>query len=142
MALDLKTLNELLDYLEEMVDQIEKKQIDVGKLTKDDDLLYSVEYRLQTAIESVINISEHIVAGLNLGHEDTAKDTIKTLAKHKIIPQDLAERLGEAADMRNVLVHMYFKINVEKIAKAATKDLEDLRAFAKAVYKFLEKQSS
>lgn len=142
MALDLRTLNELLDYLEEMVDQLEEKQINTDKLIQDDDLLYSVEYRLQTAIESVINISEHIVAGLNLGHEDTAKDTIKALAKHNIIPQDLAERLSDAADMRNILVHMYFKVNIEKIAKSATRDLEDLRSFAKAVNEFLEKQSS
>lgn len=43
--------------------------------------------------------------------------------------------------MRNVLVHLYFKINLEKVVKAATEDLDDLRQFAKAVNEFLEKQN-
>lgn len=142
MALDRQTLDELLNYLEQMIDQLATKQITADKLSHNEDLLFAVEHRLQTAIECVINISEHIVAGLNLGHEDTAKDTIKTLAKNKIIAGDLADRLSEATDMRNVLVHLYFKINIEKIAKATTDDLNDLRDFAKAVNEFLEKQKS
>lgn len=141
MALDRQTLDELLNYLEKTTDQLATKQITVDKLTHDEDLLPAVEHRLQTAVECVINIAEHIVSGLNLGHEETAKDTIYTLAKNKIIPQDLADRLADATDMRNVLVHLYFKINLEKVVKAATEDLDDLRQFAKAVNEFLEKQN-
>lgn len=142
MALDQQTLDELLNYLEQMIDQLATKQVTVDELTHNDDLLFAVEHRLQTAVECVINIAEHIVSGLNLGHEETAKDTIQTLAKNEIIPQDLADRLSKAADMRNILVHLYFKINIENIAKAATEGLNDLRDFAKAVNEFLGKQKS
>lgn len=103
--------------------------------------MFSVEHRLHTAIDAVINISEHIISGLNLGHVDTAKDAIKLLAQHKIISQNLGKRLGKAADMRNILVHQYFEVNVEEVATASTKDLNDLREFARAINDFLEKQN-
>lgn len=140
MVLEYHTLSKLLLYLEEMVSQLEEKDITEQKLQADIDLLFSVEHRLHTAIEAVINISEHIVAGLNLGHVDHAKDTIKILAQAGIISKDLAERLGKAADMRNILVHQYFDIDVKKIADATTKDLKDLREFARSINEFLEKQ--
>lgn len=142
MVLDHHTLNKLIAYLEEMTSQLEEKQITVQKLQEDLDLLFSIEHRLHTAIEAVINVSEHLVAGLNLGHVDYSKDTIKLLSKEGIISKDLAERLGKAADMRNILVHQYFEIDVRKIADAATKDLKDLRQFAKDINVFLEKQKS
>lgn len=141
MALDKTTLSKLLDYLNERVSSLENKDITQIGLETDEDLLFSVEHQLHTAIESVINIAEHIVAGLNLGHVDTAKDTLKILAKSKIIPSELAEKLSDATDMRNILVHQYFEIDTKKIATATTKDLVDLRTFAKAIYEFLEKNS-
>lgn len=64
-----------------MTSQLEEKQITVQKLQTDLDLLFSIEHRLHTAIEAVINISEHLVAGLNLGHVDYAKDAIELLSK-------------------------------------------------------------
>ena len=140
MALDYNTLNKLITYLEEMISQLEEKQVTEQKLQSDADLLFSIEHRLHTAIEAIINISEHIVAGLNLGHVDYAKDTFKVLSKEGIISKDLTERLEKAADMRNILIHQYFEIDVRKIADAATSDLKDLREFAKAINEFLEKQ--
>lgn len=140
MALDKVTLSKLLDYLNERIASLENKKISTAKLEADEDVLFSVEHQLHTAIEAVINIAEHIVAGLNLGHVDTAKDTLKILAKSKIISTELAGKLEKAADMRNILVHHYFEIRLEKIAEASTSNLDDLREFAKAINTFLEKQ--
>lgn len=142
MALDSVTLYKLLKYLNEMIAGLEEKKITPDKLVANEDLMFSVEHRLHTAIDAVINISEHIISGLNLGHVDTAKDAIQLLAQRKIISQNLGERLGKAADMRNILVHQYFEVNVEEVATASTKDLNDLRNFAKAINEFLEKQKS
>lgn len=142
MALDNTTLYKLLKYLNDMVVSLEEKSITPDKLALDEDLMFSVEHRLHTAIDAVINISEHIISGLNLGHVDTAKDAIKSLAQHKIISQNLADNLGRAADMRNILVHQYFDVAINEVATASTEDLNDLRAFAKAINDFLEKQTA
>lgn len=140
MALDLNTLHKLLDFLEEMVDELQEREITRAKLEANTDLRYSVERRLQMAIEAIINIAEHIVAGANLGHTDTAKDAIITLGKHKIIPRDLSEKLGKAADMRNILVHHYVDVDLGEVVRATASGLGDLREFAKQISLFLEKQ--
>lgn len=141
MALDNVTLYKLLSYLNDMIVGLEEKKVTTKKLSTDEDLMFSVEHRLHTAIDAVINISEHIIAGLNLGHVDTAKDAIKLLAKHKIIPQNLGNKLGKAADMRNILVHQYFEVDVKEVAIASTENLDDLRDFTKVISEFLEKQT-
>jgi len=140
MALDYLTLNKLISYLEEMISQLEEKEITKQKLQSDTDLLFSVEHRLHTAIDAVISISEHIVAGLNLGHVDRAKDIIRILSNEGILTKNLADKLGQATDMRNILVHQYFDIDVNEISDAVTKDLQDLRDFVKNINTFLKKQ--
>lgn len=141
MALDYLTLNKLISYLEEMISQLEEKEVTEHKLQSDTDLLFSVEHRLHTAIDAVINISEHIVAGLNLGHVDRAKDTLKILSNEGILIKDLADKLGQATDMRNILVHQYFDIDVKELSEAVTKDLQDLRDFVESINNFLKKQN-
>lgn len=139
MALDLSILHKLLIYLERMSDDLESKNLTPSDLESNEDLLFSVEHRLHTAIESVFDIAEHIVSGLNLGHPDKSKDTLKILAKNQIISDELAEKMGEASDMRNILVHQYFEVDPKEIVKAVQNDLQDLRDFAKAINEFLEK---
>jgi len=140
MALDQQTLTKLLSYLELMINRLEEKKDGIEKITSDFDLLFSVEHMLHTAIEAVANISEHIIAGLNLGHPDRTKDSLKILAKNKIISEELSEKLGEAADMRNVLVHEYADIDPEHIIKVIKSgELNDLREFSKEITEFLKK---
>jgi uncharacterized protein YutE (UPF0331/DUF86 family) len=43
---------------------------------------------------------------------------------------DLAARLGSAAALRNVLVHDYVSVDLERLARVVRDDLGDLRTFA------------
>lgn len=140
MALDQATLAKLIGYLEQKIKGLSESQVSLERLQKDSTFADATERRLQTAIEAIINISEHIVAGLNLAHPDTAKDAILTLAKEHIITQGLADNLAEASDMRNVLVHLYTEVKLENVAEAATVGLDDLKEFAKQIHSFLKKQ--
>jgi uncharacterized protein YutE (UPF0331/DUF86 family) len=42
----------------------------------------------------------------------------------------LAARLANAAALRNVLVHDYVSVDLERLARVVREDLGDLRAFA------------
>ena len=101
----------------------------------------ATKYRIQTAIEAVINIAEHLVAGLNLGKPEFAKEPFPLLVKEGIIEEELSEKLQKAVGLRNILVHMYREIDLGILADSATVGLNNLRAFAKAVNEFLEKQN-
>ncbi len=102
----------------------------------------ATKHRIQISVEMVINIAEHIVAGLNLGQPEHAKELFPLLTKEGIINQELAGKLGKAVGLRNILVHRYAEISLPILADSATMGLKDLRNFVKAVHDFLKKQSA
>ncbi len=142
MAIDKATLNKLLEFLELMILELKEKKITLEQLEDNHDELYSIEHRIQLAIESAINIGEHLVSGLNLGLYDDAKGVFLILGKKRVIDNQLADNLKNAAGMRNILVHNYLEIDLQLIQKAATTDLKDLEEFTKQINTFLQKQQS
>jgi uncharacterized protein YutE (UPF0331/DUF86 family) len=59
-------------------------------------------------------------------------DVFKILGDKGVISAEIAERLGNAARQRNLLVHLYMEID-DKAAFAALTFLDDLREFATIV---------
>lgn len=142
MAIDKKTIENLLRYLEGEIKVIEESHVTRETLNEEENRIFTdaTKYRMQIAVEIVINISEHVIAGLNLGKPEFAKQLFPFLVKKEIIKEDLSENLQKAVGLRNVLVHLYRKVDLRILAGSATIGLNDLRDFAKAINNFLEKQ--
>lgn len=140
MAIDEKTIIHILEYLDGEIKIIEKSHVTLALLEDGGVFTDATKHRMQIAVEMVINIAEHIVAGLNLGQPEHAKELFPLLTKGKIINQELADKLSKAVGLRNILVHRYREINLPILADSATVGLNDLRDFAKTINEFLEKQ--
>lgn len=54
-----------------------------------------------------------------------------------IIPQSLSSSLQNMARFRNLLVHMYWKIDYEKVYKILHEDIQTLSIFATQIAKLL-----
>lgn len=91
----------------------------------------AVERWLQIAIEACIDLASHVIADEGWTPPHSARAGFAVLAGHGLLPLDLAERLGSAASLRNLLVHAYATIEVARIAKIVREDLQDLRDFAR-----------
>lgn len=143
MAIDEKTIINLLEYLDAEIRVIEKSKVTKDILDETENRLFTdaTKHRMQVAVEITINLAEHIVAGLNLGKPEFARELFPLLVQEKIIDNELSEKLCDAVGLRNVLVHMYREVNLDILANSATIGLNDLRKFAKAINDFLEKQS-
>lgn len=141
MAIDRKTITNLLEYLDAEIRILEKSKVTSDALNEAENRLFTdaTKHRMQIAIEIVINLAEHIVAGLNLGKPEFAKELFPLLAQEKIIDSELSEKLRNAVGLRNILVHMYREVNLDILADSATTGLNDLRNFAKIVHDFLQK---
>lgn len=55
------------------------------------------------------------------------------LAETGMISPELSQRLQRMARFRNVLVHMYWSVDCERVYEVLQKQLEDLRAFVRAI---------
>jgi uncharacterized protein YutE (UPF0331/DUF86 family) len=54
-----------------------------------------------------------------------------------VIERDVADRLAEWMGFRNVLVHLYSKIDHGRAYDAITRDLGDLEDFVRSMARFL-----
>ena len=103
---------------------------DANALVQDAILRAAVERWLQVAIEACVDIAEHVVADEGWTPPTSARAAFEVLALNGRIPVDLAQRLGSAAALRNLLVHDYATVDLTRLAAAVRHDLDDLRAFA------------
>jgi uncharacterized protein YutE (UPF0331/DUF86 family) len=99
-----------------------------------------VERRLQTAIESCLNIGNHIIARLGLRAPQDYGDVFRILRDAHILPPELAEAMVDMARFRNLLVHLYWQIDYERIYDSLQGRLASLETFASHIGRWLQDQ--
>ena len=90
-------------------------------------------YRLLVAIEASLNLCYHIAAKQLKKVPDEYAMCFQVLEEAKIISAGLSENLQKMARFRNLLVHMYWRIDYEHVFAILQKDLEDLSRFTKII---------
>lgn len=137
MPINKETIKSLLSFLENNIKEMSRPSLSKEGLKGNEDLRLAMERRLQTSIETCIDIAFHIVSANSLGIAEHNKDAIILLGEKKIIDGKLANKLVIATDMRNVLVHGYGHIDLDIFYKAITEDIIDLREFVKQINNYL-----
>jgi uncharacterized protein YutE (UPF0331/DUF86 family) len=71
---------------------------------------YKLERIFELLVVATTDILNHQLAERGL-IPDSYRDSYKLAAGHGLLPPDLAERLQDAASMRNVIVHLYERVD-------------------------------
>ncbi len=115
---------------------------DAAELARNAMLRAAVERWLQIAIEACVDIATHTIGAEGWTPPGSAREAFQVLAAHGRIPLPLAQRMGSAAGLRNVLVHDYVAVDLELIARAVRVDLDDLREFARCAAGWMEPEGT
>lgn len=91
------------------------------------------ERNLQLALECAIDVGEMVISWKRWEFAEENRDVFRVLGAHGVLPADLAERMVSAAGFRNVLVHQYGVLDIERVRRAVVRDVADLDDFAKAI---------
>ena len=120
--------------IEESVSRLERLQaLSRDAFLADQDTLDLACYRLLVAIEAALALCYHVSAKrLHRVPEEYAQ-CFANLRDAGIIPADLTERLQQMARCRNLLVHMYWRIDYGQVYDILHENLQDLRTFAAAI---------
>jgi uncharacterized protein YutE (UPF0331/DUF86 family) len=103
----------------------------------DQDCLDVACYRLLMAIEAALQICFHVSArSLGKVPEEYA-ECFSILCDGGILEKDLSGELERMARFRNLLVHVYRKVEYDRVYDIIQDHLEDLRMFVRAIGKLL-----
>lgn len=127
-------LSALEGYLAELRDFRERSREEFVQEPALHDL---AERYLHLACEAVADAAHHVIADEGFRQPEGYKDAVEVLREEGLLEDDLAERLEGWMGFRQVLVHVYLKIDHERTWRAIQEDLGDLQEFAAAMARLL-----
>jgi uncharacterized protein YutE (UPF0331/DUF86 family) len=129
----LRNMKKYLDFLRSY------KSITKEELEENYELESAIERNFHLAIESVLDIGEIIISAEDFEKPEDYRSIILILGKKGIIPKDFAEYFADIAGFRNILVHLYEDLDIEKLHNYLQNNLEDISEFAKYIANYIEK---
>ena len=104
------------------------------------DIQAIVERRLQTATESCINVGNYLIARLGLRPPADYADVFRVMGEAQLLPAELIDQMTDMASFRNLLVHVYWAIDHEKVYDNLRSRLATLEAFASHISRWVKQQ--
>lgn len=126
------------EEIEAAISRLEQfRSVSREQFLADQDKLDIACYRLLVAIEAALALCFHVSAKQLQRVPEEYAACFSALEQAGLISQDLAARLRQMARFRNLLIHVYWKIDYGQIYDMIQTQLEDLRAFAAAIVRLL-----
>ena len=101
------------------------------------DKVDSAKYNLIVAIEGAIDICNYIVARAGGRAPHDHADCFAVLGELKMLSEDFVERLKSMAKFRNLLVHLYWKVDDRKVFQILRSDIKDIKKYIKEINKLI-----
>jgi len=97
----------------------------------------SAKYNLIVAIEGAMDICNSIVARAGGRAPRDHADCFEVLRELGFLEAEFVEKLKRMAKFRNLLVHLYWKVDDRKIHEILRDDIRDIRDYLKTINKAL-----
>jgi len=105
---------------------------------KDPDKIGSAKYHFIVAIETCIDMGNHIIARNGYRLPEDYGDTFQSLAEAGALDEGFALELRNMAKFRNRLVHLYWEVNDNKLYEILQSRIGDFKKFLNSMATFLK----
>ena len=129
----------LISELKKSFDRLEV----LGSIEKENflhspDKIDSVKYNFIVAIESAIDICNHIISQNGYRIPENYGDTFQVLEERGAFDIEFVKKLKIMARFRNRLVHIYWEVDDELVYSFLQNNLWDFKVFLERISKFLD----
>ena len=136
--LNLDRLRELAGHLRDAVRQLrEVAGMPRDAFLADSRTINSAKYLLIVATEAALDICNHLAARRGARSPEDYADCMVVLAEIGVIDNDLRTRLVRMARFRNLLVHVYTKVDDGQVHRVLREDLGDFERYLESVGQYL-----
>lgn len=120
--------------IQRSLDRLKEKQgIELNGFSKDRDIQDIVILNLQTAIQGCIDIASHIISDNNWGVPGSLAGLFDILCEKKVISDDIRNIMRSMVGFRNLIVHEYAGLDMNKVYVLFSSRLSDFNLFLKEI---------
>lgn len=98
----------------------------------------SAKYLLIVATEAALDICNHLAAKKGGRSPEDYADCMMILGELGVLEQDLKVRMSKMARFRNLLVHLYWKVDDREVFRVIKEHLSDFDEYLQAVGRFVK----
>jgi uncharacterized protein YutE (UPF0331/DUF86 family) len=117
-------------------------KVTVKRLETDRLLRYAIERILTQLVELASSINSHISAALLGKVSGTYQESFRLAAEAGVIDEELARALAPSVGLRNILVHVYVSIDLERVASAVPVAAAEYSEYVRHVARWLSDRAS
>lgn len=131
---DPERVRALLDRLEEELRHLRRiGDYPSERILNDPDLLAAVKYHFVVAIETCIDIGQHVISSEGLRSPADFADVFVVVGQNNFLTADLVPALQQMARFRNLLVHGYLRVDDSRVVEILKSNLADFDAFRREI---------
>ncbi len=90
------------------------RTVSLDRFRSDHTIQAAILHHLQVAVQACIDIASHIVADEGWGVPGTSKDLFDFLRQRRVITPSSAKEMKDLVGFRNLVVHVYDKLDLAK----------------------------
>ena len=99
-------------------------------------LIWIVEKGLEILIQNLLDIGAHLLASEIKNDWEDYGEVILKLGNHGIVPQEFSDQIKGMAGLRNILIHEYLRIDLNKLFDYLKYRLEDFIQFIRYIREY------
>lgn len=142
VALDQDSVNEKLKKLRTITAKLgQLKNEPYEKFLADYKISDTALHNLVLGVEVVVDIGNHLLAEVYQMSADSYADVITKLAEAGVVPRAFADENADMARFRNLIIHEYGQIDLEKVYNYLQKAPDIFREFARYYQALLEQET-
>lgn len=132
-------LRELAGHLRSACRQLrEHASLSLDVFLSDAKTMNSAKYLLIVASEAALDICNHLAAKKGGRSPEDYADCMSILGELGILDPDLQTRMSRMARFRNLLVHLYWRVDDREVFRVMSEHLDDFDQYLSAVGRFIK----
>lgn len=107
------------------------------KFLADSNFYDAAKYNLIVAVEALVDLCNHIIAQERLGKPEEYADVLRIIGARLALDADFVIKLEKMAKFRNLIVHLYWKVDNSEVYNILKNNLDDFDLIKKALTGYL-----
>jgi uncharacterized protein YutE (UPF0331/DUF86 family) len=129
MMMDTTITSKLRD-LEAYIQQLRRFQsYSYDEVESDLHKAWAIEHGLQISIQIIIDVGNYILASIGENQVRDYTDVLSKLGQYNILPPQFAADIQGMAGFRNILVHRYAEVDLQKVYDVLQNRLDDFTKY-------------